>query len=129
MNCVIGKSFKQEAIGKYISSSKSRLTWVIEINGIENTIVLTLSYMSRKYEIFVNGISQKKGSEVMGNFTHEFTLNDCFIQLISSFDSSVLKVNGTLFTNLPKSSQSFMKMNTEQGHQVINNRQTQPQST
>jgi hypothetical protein len=128
MLSIIGKDFKTENIGKMFSNSKKRFTWVVEINDVENNIVLTLSFVSRKYEIFVNGFSQKKGSEVMGTFSHEFRLGECLFRLESSFSEPTLKVNGTLFQSLPKNKLSHVRRPTEQGHQIINNRTTNPRT-
>ena len=97
---VEAKEFKQESIGKIVSNSKERLMWTFEINTTHNIVTLTLSHLSKKYEIFLNGVSKKVGTEVFGKVCFEVTHLNCLINLTSDFKRSYLKINGTSFENL-----------------------------
>ena len=100
MSKVIAKNFEKKCIGKFVSNSKEELIWKVEIEGILNTVTLKLSHLSRKFEVFVNGISKKIGTEVFGSINYEFKHMLCLFIIESDFKKTTLKINGTLFKNL-----------------------------
>lgn len=100
MSKVIAKNFEKKCIGKFVSNSKEELVWKVEIEGILNTITLKLSHLSRKFEVFINGISKKIGTEVFGSISYEFKHMLCLFIIESDFKKTTLKINGTLFKNL-----------------------------
>ena len=111
MSLILAKSFNTECIGKIVKNSKQRLKWIVLIDGIENVIVLNLSYLSRKYEIFINGISNKAGSEMIGSFIYSFKIMNCNFEIESSFTTTTLKINGKPFEKF-KSDNSFIRRQT-----------------
>ena len=97
---IVAKHFEKKCIGKFVSNSKEELIWKLEIDGIMTLITLKLSHLSRKFEVFVNGLSKKIGTEVFGSINIDFKHLNCLFILESDFKTSKLKINGTNFDNL-----------------------------
>ena len=128
---VLTISFNSKCIGKFVSNSKQRLTWILEIDGIEHTIALTLSFVSRKFEIFVNGISHKAGKEIFKRVSYDFKLMNCLFIIESNFSTTVFKVNGTLFEKLPKKDKQVenRRRATEELSNILNKPKNKPSSS
>ena len=97
MTRIVAISFNQKAVGKLISGSKECLTWIVQLDGVEYDICLTLSLMTRHYEISVNGVIHKEGSEIFGDISYTIELKGCFFEIKSDFKKTTLKIDGTKF--------------------------------
>jgi hypothetical protein len=97
---IVAKSFDKKCIGKFVSNSKEELVWKLEIEGIMTNITLKLSHLSRKFELFINGMSKKIGTEMFGRVNIDFRHLQCLFIIESDFKKTILKINGTNFESL-----------------------------
>ena len=97
---IVAKHFEKKCIGKFVSNSKEQLIWKLTIDGSETIVTLKLSHLSRKFEVLVNGLSKKVGTEVFGSINIDFKHLNCLFMLVSDFKQTSLKINGTNFENL-----------------------------
>ena len=97
---IVAKSFDKRCIGKFVSNSKEELIWKLEIDGIMTNVTLKLSHLSRKFELFINGMSKKIGTEMFGRVNIDFTHLQCLFIIESDFKKTNLKINGTNFDSL-----------------------------
>lgn len=100
MKRIVAKDFKKKCIGKLVSNSKEELVWRLEIEGIMTVISLKLSHFSKKFELFVNGMSKKIGTEMFGSINIDFRHLQCLFIIESDFKKTTLKINGTNFESL-----------------------------
>ena len=94
------KRYENLDIGKRVANSKEKHSWTLTINSIEHQISLTLSKISKKYEIFVNNSSIFRGTCFFSNISYEFRVHDCLMIIKADFKTAELIINGKKFSNL-----------------------------
>ena len=87
-----------ENLGKLINSSKRRHSWSFQYNSVAHELILILSSMSNKFEIFYDKIEIEKGNAPFFHpFEYRFSLGDLMFHIEQQKNNMKLVINDKLF--------------------------------
>ena len=89
-------SYDIEAIGKLFSDSKTRHSWVMDVDGETHLIVVTASWKSGKFVVELNGY-ERFHQVVNGVFTYSFRFKERFFRINQEGDQLRLLIDTVPF--------------------------------
>ena len=91
------KTRSDKFIGKVFKKSKKVIEWELLLMNRKFVISLSLSFLSRKYELRINNSQIKKGREYFSNIFVRTIFQNFEFVVTSDFQESKLKINGKTF--------------------------------